>query len=120
MKIVFLIVLAIEVFLSHQSGARSGAESRALAKTLHVSERILRTSAHVFLFMALSFLAIIAFPSLPLWFRIVVVGVWCVLDEWSKGWSLFPGRHFSWIDCVWNGLGWSLGICIWLISTRIG
>lgn len=70
MKIVFFVVLVIEIFLSHQPGEESGAESRALAKTLHVSERVLRTSAHIVLFAILSLLMIGNFPELPLWLRI--------------------------------------------------
>lgn len=115
MKIVFFVVLIIEIFLSHQPGEESGAESRALAKTLHVSERVLRTSAHIVLFAALSFLMISSFPELPLWLRIGAVAVWCVLDEVTK--MPVPGRHFSWIDCGWNALGWLIGIGLWLIST---
>ena len=115
MKIVFFIVLAIEVFLSHQPGEESGAESRALAKSLHVSERWLRVSAHVIFFAALSFLMLTAFPTLPLWVRIGIIGVWTILDEWTKGWRFFPGRHFSWQDVGWNALGWVIGIGVWVM-----
>ena len=81
MKIVFLLLLIIEIFLSHQPGEESGAESRALAKTLHVSEKWLRISAHVILFAALSYLMISSFPEIHLALRISVIGAWAVADE---------------------------------------
>lgn len=107
------------MFLSHQLGEESGAESRMLAKALHVSEKWLRVSAHVLLFSVLSFLMLSAFPELPLWIRAAIIGVWACMDEWTKGWSLFPGRHFSWQDVGWNALGWAVGIGVWLTSTLI-
>lgn len=89
MKILFLLLLIIEVFLSHQPGEESGAELRALARTLHMPEKWLRISAHVILFAALSYLMITAFPGVHLALRIGVIGAWCILDEWSKGWEIF-------------------------------
>ena len=117
MKIVFILLLIIEIFLSHQPGEESGAESRVLAKTLHVSERFLRISAHVVLFGLLSFLALLSFPTVNLWLRIGMIGAWCILDEYTKGWEIFRGRHFSWQDVGWNALGWSIGTIAGLIST---
>lgn len=114
-KIVFALVLIIEVFLSHQPGEESGAESRALAKSLHIPEKWLRIGAHIILFSVLSFLMITAFPELPLWLRIGAVGAWCYCDEVSK--IPVPGRHFSWQDVGWNALGWIIGIAAMLIST---
>lgn len=114
-KIVFVIVLLIEVFLSHQGGEESGAESRALAKSLHIPEKWLRISAHVILFGLLSFLMITAFPELPLWLRIGIVCAWAVVDEWTKGWELFQGRHFSWQDVGWNVLGTAIGIIVGIV-----
>lgn len=119
MKIVFFVVLVIEIFLSHQPGEESGAESRALAKTLHVSEKWLRISAHIVLFAILSFLMISSFPELPLWLKICLIGGWAVVDEYTKSWSVFKGRHFSWRDVGWNAVGTIIGACAALLINTI-
>ena len=116
-KIVFVVVLIIEVFLSHQPGEESGAESRALAKSLHIPEKWLRIGAHIILFSILSFLMITAFPELPLWLRIGAVGAWCYCDELSK--IPVPGRHYSFQDFLWNVCGLLIGIGIWMITTLV-
>lgn len=110
LKIIFVVVLIIEVFLSHQPGEKSGAESMVLSRSLHMNEKILRISAHVILFATLSFLALLSFPTANIWLRIGAVGAWAFLDEWSKGWEIFRGRHFSWQDVGWNALGCVIGV----------
>lgn len=117
MKIIFFIALLIEVFLSHQGGEESGAESRALAKSLHIPEKVLRISAHVILFAVLSGLCIISFPGLPLPLRIGVIGGWAVVDEYTKSWSIFKGRHFSWQDVGWNVVGTVIGTVAGIVVT---
>ena len=119
MKIVFLLLLLIEIFLSHQPGEESGAESRALAKTLHIPEKWLRISAHVILFAALSVLMISSFPEIPMALRIGVIGIWAFLDVWTKGFKIFKGRHFSWADCGWNALGCVIGIAASLLVSTM-
>lgn len=111
LKILFFLILIGEVFLSHQNGKDSGRESRAISKTLHVSEGILRTAAHSFLFAILMFLSLMAFPD-SIW-PAIGVGLWTIIDEMTK--PLSPGRHCSTADIFWNILGVGVGWLMWFL-----
>ena len=107
----FFLVLALEAFLSHQQGDVSGEESRMLAEKLHMNEGVLRTATHVAFFSVLSLLAVISVSTQKARLIVAVsVAVWAFVDEWTKGFDCFPGRHFSWKDVGWNFLGWGMGI----------
>ena len=55
MKIIlFTVVFIIEVYLGHQNGRKSGAESQKIAMSFHINERLIRTGALFSIFMLLA------------------------------------------------------------------
>ena len=112
MKIIlFTFVFIIEIYLSHQNGRNSGAESRALLKYLHLNERFIRTGAHIGFFAVLIFLSLFISP----WISIAVV-LWAIIDEATKP-LLKNERHFSIIDVGWNFAGVVIGTVAWWLVT---
>lgn len=110
MKIIlFTVVFIIEVYLSHQNGKESGAESRAMSERLHLNEHLIRTGAHIGFFAVLIFLALFISP----WISIAVV-LWAIIDEATKP-LLKNERHFSLKDVGWNVTGVVIGIVVWWI-----
>ena len=73
--IMFIAVFAVEVYLSHQNGKDSGAVSRNLSSCMHISEKMLRTGAHIIFFAVMTVLA-----CWVCWVMILVVAVWAVMD----------------------------------------
>lgn len=111
MKIIlFTVVFIIEVYLSHQNGKDSGAESRALSKHLHLNERLIRIGAHIGLFSILMFFAL--FLSKWLW---VAVTLWAIIDEATKP-LLKNEQHFSLKDIGWNMIGVVIGTVVWMLT----
>lgn len=106
--IMFIAVFAVEVYLSHQNGKDSGAASKSLSTHLHLSEKILRTGAHIISFAVMTVLA-----CWVCWVMIVAVAVWAVMDEVTKP-MLDNGRHCSAVDIGWNALGVAVGCSMWL------
>ena len=95
--IMFIAAFAVEVYLSHQNGKDSGAVSSNLSIRIHISEKMLRTGAHIG------------------FFAVMIVAVWAVLDEVTKP-LLKNGRHCSTIDIGWNLIGVAGGFCVWIIA----
>ena len=114
MRIATIIVFLIESILSHMPGDESGRESQALAKLTGINESLLRSAAHIILFVVLSILAIQGYG----WSSLIIVSIWCLVDEFTKQW--IPGRHFSWVDVGLNVIGTALGagIACW-VSTMV-
>ncbi len=102
--IMFIAVFAVEVYLSHQNGKDSGAVSSNLSIRIHISEKMLRTGAHIGFFAVMTVLA--CWGS-----RVMIVAVWAVLDEVTKP-LLKNGRHCSTIDIGWNLIGAAAGNCV--------
>ena len=48
--VVFIAVTITEIYLSHQNGKDSGTASRSLSTRIHISEKMLRTGAHMISF----------------------------------------------------------------------
>ena len=48
--VIFIAVTITEIYLSHQNGKDSGAASRSLSTRIHISEKMLRTGAHMISF----------------------------------------------------------------------
>lgn len=108
MKIIlFTVVFITEVYLSHQNGNDSGAESRALSKHLHLNERFIRTGAHIGFFVVLTFLSLF----LSKWLCVAVI-LWAIIDEATKP-LLKNERHFSLKDVGWNVVGIMIGVVAW-------
>ena len=106
--IMFIAVFAVEVYLSHQNGKDSGTASKALSSRMHISDKILRTGAHIISFAVMTVLAYLVCRVM-----IVAVAVWAVMDEVTK--PLFKnGRHCSVVDIGWNLLGVAVGGSMWL------
>ena len=103
MKVLSILVFAIELFLSHQTGDRSGEESKALARVMRIDEGWLRQAAHVILFFLLSLFAGLGFGP---WALLGCV-IWSVVDEISK--RSVPGRHSSLRDMFLNLAGVAAG-----------
>ena len=91
--IMFIVVIIAEVYLSHQNGKDFGAASKNLSSRFHLSEKMLRTGAHIG------------------FFAVMIVAVWAVLDEVTKP-LLKNGRHCSTIDIGWNLIGAAAGYCV--------
>ena len=105
--IVFVAIVISEFYLSHQNGNDSGAASKALSTRIHISEKMLRTDAHIGFFAVMTVLA-----SLVCRVMIVAVAVWAVMDEVTKP-LLKNGRHCSGVDIRWNLIGVAVGFCAW-------
>ena len=48
--VTFIAMTITEIYLSHQNGKDSGAASRSLSTRIHISEKMLRTGAHMISF----------------------------------------------------------------------
>ncbi len=113
LKIIFIAVFAVEVYLSHQNGKDSGAASKALSTRIHISEKMLRTGAHIISFAVMTVLACLVCRVM-----IVAVAVWAVMDEMTKP-MLDNGRHCSIVDIGWNLLGVAVGFGLWMMITLL-
>ncbi len=102
--IMFIVAIIAEVYLSHQNGKDSGAANKNLSSRIHLSEKMLRTGAHIGFFAVMTVLA--CWGS-----RVMIVAVWAVLDEVTKP-LLKNGRHCSTIDIGWNLIGAAAGNCV--------
>lgn len=102
--------IAVEVYLSHQNGKDSGAASKALSCRMHISEKILRTGAHIGFFTVMTVLACQVWKIAP-----VAVVIWAVMNEVTKP-LLKNGRHCSAVDIGWNLIGVAVGFCVWTIA----
>lgn len=109
----FIAVFAVEVYLSHQNDKDSGTASKALSSCMHISEKILRTGAHIISFAVMTVLA-----CWVCWVMIVAVAVWAVMDEVTKP-MLDNGRHCSIVDIGWNALGVAVGCSMWLTMLSV-
>ena len=111
-------ILLVEVFLSHQEGRLSGAESKWLSEKTGLKEGFIRSFAHILLFMILACASFIAFETAGL----IVVIIWSALDEITKP-LLNNFRHCSGRDILLNyigtGLGTGLALLIMSISGRL-
>ncbi len=112
-KILTIIWLLIMTILSHTPGPRSSLESQTLARWTGVKEHLLRQGAHIFCFLVLAVLVMIAFSDIPLWLRGLVLAGWCIIDEATK--PLIPGRHFSWKDVGLNLCGAAMGVIVGIL-----
>ncbi len=85
-KIVLMTLFIAEVYLSHQNGKDSGAASKSLSTRLHLSEKILRTGAHIGFFAVMMFLACWGCKVYRLRMMVAPVSVviWSVMDEVTK------------------------------------
>ena len=108
--IVFVATVISEVYLSHQNGKDSGAASKALSTRIHISEKMLRTGAHIISFAVMTVLACQVWKIAP-----VAVVIWSVMDEVTKP-LLGNGRHCSAVDIGWNLIGVAGGFCVWIIA----
>ena len=112
--IIFLIILAAEVFLSHQDGYKSGDESRRIAERLHLPDKVIRSGAHVLFFALLMFTGLVAGAPDHKAFVVIAVLLWTIADEASKP-LLQNFRHFALPDVGFNLLGAGIGYALWLI-----
>ena len=115
--IAFILLWLIEVFLSHQNGYKSGEESQALAKILHISSKTIRLAAHIFLFAMVMFLGLMAFPEHKIYI-IAAVLLWAILDEATKP-LLHNYRHSSVFDMGMNMIGIMIGLGIKAIMEHV-
>ena len=116
--VVFITVIITEIYLSHQNGRDSGAASKSLSTRIHISEKMLRTSAHMISFAAMMVLLCLVCQMYQL--RVITslfVAVWAVMDEVTKP-MLKNGRHCSIKDIGWNLLGVAVGGCVWMIVSH--
>ena len=116
--IVFIVVTITEIYFSHQNGNDSGAASKSLSTRIHISEKMLRTSAHMISFAAMMVLLCLVCQMYQL--RMITslfVAVWAVMDEVTKP-LMKNGRHCSIKDIGWNLLGVAVGGCVWMIVSH--
>ena len=106
--IFFILILIAEIFLSHQNGYKSGEESLAIAKALHLSNQTIRLAAHIILFAIIMFTGLMTFPEHTV-LVIVAIVLWAVLDEVTKP-LLNNFRHTSLFDIGMNLIGVTIGI----------
>ena len=109
LTIMFVGVTIAEIYLSHQNGKDSGAASKNLSTHLHLSEKMLRTGAHIISFTVMTVLACSVWKIAP-----VAVVIWSVMDEVTKP-MLDNGRHCNALDIGWNLLGVAIGYGLWTI-----
>lgn len=76
LKVAAIAVFLIEVFLSHQGGKESGAESRWLSERIGLKESFLRSAAHVLIFAVLTCVTVLGFG----WVGVALVAVWAAVD----------------------------------------
>ncbi len=113
--VVFIAVTITEIYLSHQNGKDSGAASKSLSTCIHISEKMLRTSAHIISFAVMTVLLCLVCQMYQL--RKITglfVAVWAVMDEVTKP-MMKNGRHCSLKDIGWNLLGVAVGGCVWMM-----
>ena len=116
--IVFIVVTITEIYFSHQNGNDSGAASKSLSTRIHISEKMLRTSAHMISFAAMMVLLCLVCQMYQL--RMITslfVAVWAVMDEVTKP-MMKNGRHCSIKDIEWNLLGVAVGCSVWMIVSH--
>ena len=114
----FLAVTIAEIFLSHQNGKDSGAASKNLSSRMHISEKMLRTGAHMISFAVMTVLLCLVCQMYQL--RMITslfVAVWAVMDEVTKP-MMKNGRHCSIKDIGWNLLGVAVGCGVWMIVSH--
>lgn len=111
LKILFILILGAEVFLSHQDGYKSGNESKRLASVLKLPDRVIRVGAHILFFVLLMCTGLLALPGYELAVSVVVL-LWTILDEATKP-LMHNFRHFSIQDVGWNLLGAAIGAGLW-------
>ena len=107
--VVFIAVTITEIYLSHPNGRDSGAVSRTLSTCIHISEKKLRTGAHMISFAVMTVLLCLVCQMYQL--RMITslfVAVWSVMDEATKP-MVKNGRHCSLKDIGWNLLGVAVG-----------
>ena len=113
--VVFIVVTITEIYFSHQNGNDSGAASKSLSTRIHISEKMLRTSAHTIFFAVMMVLLCLVCQMYQL--RMITslfVAVWAVMDEVTKP-MMKNGRHCSIKDIGWNLLGVAVGGCVWMM-----
>ena len=106
MRLAAVAVFIIEIVLSHTPGVASGAQSQSLSRLTHLPEGLLRSFAHVALFLVLVLFAALGFGP----WSFVFCAVWAVLDEVTKRW--IPGRHCSVLDMLLNLAGVVIGMLL--------
>ena len=97
-------IFLIEIFLSHQEGRKSGAESKCLSEKTGIKEGFIRSFAHILLFMNIAGSSFIAFGIVGFIFVII----WSALDEITKP-LLHNFRHCSGKDILLNYIGTGIG-----------
>lgn len=118
LKFITILWLAFMLILSHIPGGPSGEESRWLASMTGVKESVLRRSMHVALYLILAVLVMVGWTDTPLWARIVALVIIAVIDESSKGLSVFRERHCNvYPDMLLNLVGVGVGVGV---GTAIG
>ena len=116
--VVFIAVTITEIYLSHQNGKDSGTASRSLSTRIHISEKMLRTGAHMISFAVMTVLLCLVCQMYQL--RMITslfVAVWAVMDEVTKP-MMKNGRHCSIKDIEWNLLGVAVGCGVWMIVSH--
>lgn len=114
-------------YLSHQNGEGTARASERLMhlfwfldpQQIEIVSRWTRSGAHVFCFMVLTILLLMALrlSKLCAWMGVVPVCVWCFFDEWTK--RSIPGRHYSTFDVMLNVVGVLLGWLIWRFCVAV-
>ena len=116
--VVFVAVTITEIYLSHQNGKDSRAASRSLSTRIHISEKMLRTGAHMISFAVMTVLLCLVYQMCQL--RMITslfVAVWAVMDEVTKP-MMKNGRHCSIKDIGWNLLGVAVGGGVWMMVSH--
>ena len=109
----FIATVLLEVYLSHQNGKDSGAASKTLSSRIHISEKMLRTGAHIISFAVMTVLACQVWKIAP-----VAVVIWSVMDEVTKP-MLKNERHCSVKDIGWNVVGCVIGFGVWMATRSL-
>ena len=116
--VIFITVTITEIYLSHQNGKDSGAASRSLSTRILISEKMLRTGAHMISFAVMTVLLCLVCQMYQV--RMITslfVAVWAVMDEVTKP-MMKNGRHCSLKDIGWNLLGVAVGCGVWMIVSH--
>ena len=116
--VLFVAVTITEIYLSHQNGKDSGAASKSLSTCIHISEKMLRTGAHMIFFAVMMVLLCLVCQMCQLrMLTSLFVAVWTVMDEVTKP-MMKNGRHCSLKDIGCNLLGVAVGGCVWMIVSH--
>ena len=112
-KVTAVVIFLIEVFLSHQEGRQSGAESKWLSEKTGLKESFIRSFAHILLFVILAGTVFVAYGIAGFIFVII----WAALDEITKP-LLHNFRHCSGRDILLNyiGIGIGTGVALLIMS----